>query len=178
MPYPTLLGADDQPCELIGYGPIPAEMAREIAADAVWKRLLTDPASGALLDYGRSTYHPPAALADYVRARDQYCRHPMCRRPATTCELDHTIPYPQGTTSDDNLWAGCRPHHTLKHHGGWQVTQHPDGRIEWITPTGHRVSTQAYDYRPEPGAPPTTPGPRRPPPRPVDHLPAHDTPPF
>ncbi len=147
MPHTTLTGADDQPCELAGYGPIPADLAREIAADAVWKRLVTDPDSGALLDYGRTTYHPPAALADFVRARDVSCRQPMCRRAAANCELDHTIPYPHGTTSDDNMWAGCMHHHKLKHHAGWQVTQHPDGQIEWITPTGHRYTSEPNDYR-------------------------------
>ncbi|MGH8573351.1 MAG: DUF222 domain-containing protein, partial [Gammaproteobacteria bacterium] len=70
VPASTLLGLDDVPGELAGYGPIPANLARELAADATWRRLLTDPASGALLDYGRSTYRPPAALADFVRARD------------------------------------------------------------------------------------------------------------
>ncbi|MGH3614552.1 MAG: DUF222 domain-containing protein [Pseudonocardia sp.] len=164
MPYDTLTGADDQPCELVGYGPIPAELAREIAADAVWKRLVTDPLSGALLDYGRATYHPPAALADFVRARDVYCRAPMCRRRAANCELDHTVPYPEGPTSEDNLWAGCVHDHQLKHHAGWQVTQHPEGQIEWITPTGHRYTSEPYDYRPalEPNRPPprsTTPKP-------------------
>jgi hypothetical protein len=73
MPHSTLTGADDQPCGLTGHGPIPAEPAREIAADAVWKRPLTDPASGGLLDHGRTTHRPPRALADHVRARDLEC---------------------------------------------------------------------------------------------------------
>ena len=76
IPYSTLIGADDQPCELVGHGPIPASLAREVAADGVWRRLITDPLSGTLLDYGRTTYHPPAGLADHVRARDVYCRAP------------------------------------------------------------------------------------------------------
>jgi hypothetical protein len=59
MPFTTLLGADDQPCELVGHGPITADQAREIAADAVLKRLVYDPLSGALLDHGRTTYRPP-----------------------------------------------------------------------------------------------------------------------
>lgn len=58
IPHTTLLGHDDQPCELVGYGPIPADLAREIAADAVWTRLVTDPLSGTLLDHG--PHHLPA----------------------------------------------------------------------------------------------------------------------
>ena len=33
IPYSTLIGADDQPAELVGHGPIPASLARETAAD-------------------------------------------------------------------------------------------------------------------------------------------------
>lgn len=76
MSCPTLIGSDDLPAELAGYGPVPAAPAREIAADAVWKRLVVDPVSGAVLDHGRSTYRPPEALADFVRARDVHCRSP------------------------------------------------------------------------------------------------------
>ena len=54
VPYSTLIGLDDHPGELTGYGPIPASIARRIAAAGVWRRLLTDPATGALLDYGRT----------------------------------------------------------------------------------------------------------------------------
>jgi hypothetical protein len=58
----TLLGCDEQPAELGGYGPITAEAARRIAADrsGTWRRILTDPTTGQVLDYGRRTYRPPA----------------------------------------------------------------------------------------------------------------------
>ncbi len=150
MPHTTLLGRDDQPCELVGYGPIPAALAREIAADAVWHRLVTDPLSLALLDYGRKTYTPPAALADFVRARDVTCRHPICRRRALDSELDHIVPFPNGPTAEPNLMDGCVHHHKNKHAAGWQVIAHNDGRIEWITPTGHSYVSEPFDYRPEP----------------------------
>jgi Domain of unknown function (DUF222) len=151
MAHSTLIGADDQPAELVGHGPIPASLAREIAADAVWHRLLTDPASGALLDYGRSTYHPPAALADHVRARDQHCRFPHCRRPAADTELDHVLAWTDGGhTCAANLRALCVHHHKLKTHAGWRVQAHPDGRLTWTTPTGHRHTTEPHDYHPDP----------------------------
>ena len=169
MPFTTLTGVDDQPCELTGYGPIPADMAREIAADAVWKRLVTDPLSGALLDHGRTTYRPPTALADFVRARDVECRSPICRRRAQSCELDHTIAWADGgTTAEPNLWASCPHHHHGKHAPGWTVVQHPDGRVEWITPAGHRYISNPFAYPTEPGArpprpePPPEPGPPEP----------------
>ena len=64
----TLMGGD-RPAELVGHGPIPAPTARALAAGGVWKRLVVDPLSGALLDHGRTTYSPPDALDDFVRAR-------------------------------------------------------------------------------------------------------------
>src|SRR5829696_1943978 len=80
----TLLGVDDHPGELAGYGPIPAAAARRVAADpdATWHRLLTDPVTGTLLDYGTTVYRPPPVLDRYVVARDQVCIFPGCRQPA------------------------------------------------------------------------------------------------
>jgi hypothetical protein len=150
VPFDTLTGAAEYPGDLIGYGPIPAPLAREIAANGIWKRLVTDPLSGTLLDHGRTTYRPPAALADFIRARDAYCRYPTCRHRAADSELDHTIAYAHdgGHTSQYNLYDGCGHHHHLKHDApGWTVTQHRDGRITWTTPTGHSYTSEPYDYR-------------------------------
>jgi hypothetical protein len=154
MPFTTLLGLDEQACELAGHGPIPAELAREIAADATLKRLVYDPLSGSLLDHGRTTYRPPAALADFVRARDVHCRGPICGRRALDSELDHIVPYPKGPTSEQNLMGGCGHDHHAKHAPGWRVRTRPGGRIEWITPTGHRYHSDPHDYRPDHAPPP------------------------
>jgi len=155
MPMTSLFGLTNDPSELLGYGPVTADIAREIAATAVWRRLLFDPVSGALLDHGRTTYTPPAALADHVKARDVYCRFPGCRSKAGNGELDHLVAYADGgTTSADNLAGLCVRHHHLKHAGGgWQVRALPDGGLEWTTPTGHRHVTQPYDYRGDPDPP-------------------------
>jgi hypothetical protein len=161
VPITTLMGLDDAPGELRGYGPIPAALAREIAADGTWRRLLTDPESGTLLDYGRRTYRPPVGLADHVRARDYHCRSPICQRPAIHTDLDHTIAWANGgTTSKNNLYSGCRHDHRLKTHAqGWQVTQDPDGTVSYTTPTGHRYASRPYDYRPAPRSQPPDPDP-------------------
>jgi hypothetical protein len=42
----TLLGLDDAPGELAGYGPLPAHLAREMAREGVLRRVLTDPVTG------------------------------------------------------------------------------------------------------------------------------------
>lgn len=147
VPLTTILGADDQPGELAGYGPIPAALAREVAADGVWRRLITDPMSGTVLDHGRTTYHPPAGLADFVRARDRHCRFPTCRQPATTADLDHIVAFDDGgTTSADNLHAVCRHHHRLKQAPSWAIRSGENGSEVWITPTGRSYTSRPHDY--------------------------------
>jgi hypothetical protein len=156
VPITMLLGLDDgqrQPAELAGYGPIPAETARRLAAHGTWRRLLTDPVSGALLDYGRTRYDPPPDLVEYVIARDRYCRFPGCEKPAPSCDVDHPVPYPEGPTAAGNLGPFCESEHIGKHHSQWRVSQPQPGRFEFVSPTGH-----AYSVTPEPLGPTLEPG--------------------
>jgi len=168
VPATTLMGADDQPGELAGFGPIPASVARDLAASGTWKRMLTDPMSGALLDYGTTRYRPPTGLADFVRARDHHCVFPGCSRPADACDLDHHTPHPHGPTSDKNLGCLCRHHHRLKHEAGWTL-EYENGAHIWTTPNGVK-----YRREPVPIAEPVP----QPPPTPQPPNPADDVPPF
>lgn len=135
----TIAGRTNTPAELVGYGPIAPELARRLAADGTWQRILTDPVSGEIVDIGRRRYRPPAALTEYVRARDQVCTFPTCAQAAVDCDLDHSTAFADGgETSATNLSVKCRRHHLLKHHAGWTTIQQPDGTVTWISPTGHR----------------------------------------
>jgi len=78
----TLLGLDQNPGEIPGVGPIPADEARELAADGSWRAWITDAATGQVIDTGRRSYTPSAALARLIRAREPYCRMPGVRREA------------------------------------------------------------------------------------------------
>jgi hypothetical protein len=141
---PTLLGLAQNPGELAGYGPIPASIAREIASDARWKRFITEPITGNLLDFGREHYEPPQALKDFLIARDRTCRFPGCRRSATLSDLDHAQSWKSGgETSPDNLGALCRRHHKLKTHHGWHVESFADGSCMWRSPFGKEFFTPA-----------------------------------
>jgi hypothetical protein len=143
----TLLGCDNQPAELEGYGPITAAVARRLATDSsgTWRRLVTDD-TGQLLDYGRRTYRPPANLTDHVVARDKTCTFPGCRCPARLCDLDHGEAWCEGgETNSENIGALCTRHHAAKHDAGWRVTRQPDGARTWISPTGHRYRVPAPD---------------------------------
>ncbi|MSV66073.1 MAG: DUF222 domain-containing protein [Actinobacteria bacterium] len=141
---PTLLGLAENPGQLAGYGAIPASVARELASDGKWKRFVTDPQTGNLLDYGRESYEPPQALKDFLIARDRTCRFPGCRRSAALSDLDHAKSWEEGgSTSAENLGALCRRHHRLKTHDGWSVTSHGDGSCTWISPLGKKFFTPA-----------------------------------
>lgn len=119
--------------------PVPAVVARALAAGGTWRRLITDPIVGTVVDVGRTRYRPPAGLADLVRARDRVCTHPGCEVPARGCDLDHITPWAGGgTTSLENLTCLCRAHHRLKHTPGWALTRTGDGALIWRTPTGTR----------------------------------------
>ena len=150
----TLAAADEQPADLSGYGPIPAALARRIAADptSTWRRLVTDPL-GTLADYGRTRYKPPPDLDAFVRARDQTCAFPNCNRRAVNCELDHVQPWSEhGETCAANLAPSCARHHHLRHDGGWDLERDQrTGAVTWTSPTGHTYRNELPEL---PGARP------------------------
>jgi hypothetical protein len=144
LDLPTLLGLNENPGILAGYGEIPASTARLLATDAKWRRFITDPVTGNLLDYGRTSYEPPQALIDFVVARDRRCRFPGCRQPARVCDIDHAVPWEEGgRTSKENLGLLCRRHHRMKTHGGWKLTSYEDGSCEWTSPEGRNYRVEA-----------------------------------
>jgi len=136
-----LLGLRDNPADLPGYGPLPANLARLLAADADWQRFIQDPLTGAPLDLGRTRRHPDAALRRWIIARDKTCLFPDCYRPAHDCEPDHNPAWAAGGGSNkDTLHQLCPKHHKVRHHG-WQYQRHPD-RITWTSP--HNRIYQRY----------------------------------
>src|ERR1041384_2072265 len=48
VPMTTLMGLNENPGEITGVGPITAEYARELAENATWRRMITDPAGHVL----------------------------------------------------------------------------------------------------------------------------------
>ncbi len=147
VPALTLLGADDGPVDLVGRSPIDAETARCLAANASnWARVLTDPVQGVVLAVDR--YSTPWPQRRFLRARDQHCRFPGCRRAAIRCEIDHTVDAALGgPTALWNLAHLCQRHHSMKQFTRWRVRQLHGGVLEWASPTG-RI------YREDAPAPP------------------------
>lgn len=144
VPFDVLAGLADGPGFLAGYGPIPASVARDLARDGTWRRILTDPATGAVLEVGRTRYRPPAEIADHVRTRDRWCASPGCSARADICDLDHTAEWvrDRGPTAADNLGPLCRRDHLVKTHGGFDLCQVEPGVFELTTPLGRRYRVQ------------------------------------
>ncbi|MEV1130958.1 DUF222 domain-containing protein [Agromyces sp. NPDC049794] len=143
VPVLTLLGLDDEPAELEGYGPIDGDTARRLAAHAPsMRRILVHPEIGTALSYGREHYRAPADLDGFVRVRDGRCRFPGCSRRAEYADLDHTSAWAHGGETDaSNLAVLCRHHHRLKHESGWRVTHEVGGVMRWMSPAGHVLRT-------------------------------------
>ncbi|GAA1252581.1 hypothetical protein GCM10009676_44380 [Prauserella halophila] len=142
---PTLTGLADNPAHLAGHGPIPAAVARQISQDptSTWRRIVTDPLSGAPLEVGRKRYRPTKSVADYVKVRDRECRFPGCHRPAGYVDLDHVTPHGcDGPTCAANLIGLCRHHHVVKHAVGWLFELEPDGTLHITTPRGMRHTSR------------------------------------
>ncbi|MCL2467674.1 MAG: HNH endonuclease [Micrococcales bacterium] len=135
----SLLGVTDEPGHVVGAGTIDAVTARALAHDGPWRRIVTDPLTGAVLDVGRTRYRPPAALAAHVAARDPHCVCATCTQPAGRCDLDHTTEWRDGgTTTTSNLAPLCRASDTLKTDGHLHLTTTAPGVYQWTTALGMR----------------------------------------
>jgi hypothetical protein len=84
-----------------------------------------------------SGYRIPDRMRDLIEVRDQDCGFPICRRPASGCDLDHTVPYDQGgLTCPCNISGGCRHDHRMKGSTAWRLRQPRPGTLIWTAPSG------------------------------------------
>jgi hypothetical protein len=150
----TLARLADSPGVLGGYGPVVADIARQVAesqVDAGWRYTLTDPETGLRLADGPVRRRPTPRQRRTAESRHRTCVFPGCRMPATGCDLDHRQPFAQGgPTVVGNLAPLCRHDHHLRHAAGWSYEQLPDGDVQWTSPLGHRHTTSG---RPPPEPP-------------------------
>jgi hypothetical protein len=157
----TLRGEADTAALLDGE-PVPAAIAREIATTgaatgAWWRRVVTDPVTGHLLDYGTTTYLP-GPLRRHVLARDEGCRSPYCTtRHRDRLQLDHVIPFPHGPSDTTNTTT-C---HQLKTDDLIRLHDPaPDGSLTWRTAWGQSIHVPPTLLPPRPRPAPRTTHPR------------------
>jgi hypothetical protein len=92
-------------------------------------------------------YVPSRKLRHLVQARTATCDAPGCQNPAASADLDHTVPWPDGPTSQANLAPRCRTHHRAKQAPDWTVEQLAPGVTRWTLPSGrsHVTTPTRYD---------------------------------
>lgn len=151
MTEATLVRGDDAPATLVGYGPIPAPLARRMVREAdeetrVWvRRLYSDPVTGdlAAMESKRRRFDQP--MRQFLVFRDEVCRTPWCSAPIR--HSDHvTSADDGGPTSVANGQGLCEACNYVKQSPGWRARVRPGGLIETTTPTGH-----SYPSHPPPG---------------------------
>ncbi|MCW2672045.1 MAG: hypothetical protein JWP14_634 [Frankiales bacterium] len=176
VPMATALDLTDAPGHLDGHGPLDARRLRLLLPDAHLREVYVDhtgvplgsqpraerPRPGqadlvelarrlravVLVDDAEPQHDPSTALAEQVKLRDQRCDGPGCTMPASRCDLDHEIRWPDGPTAEWNLKDRSRRCHQAKH-GGWHAERHEDGSTDWTSPTG-RTYTSYSQWQPPP----------------------------
>ncbi|KAA0095283.1 DUF222 domain-containing protein [Mycolicibacterium sp. P1-18] len=157
----TLLGGDQAPARVPGYGPIPAAIACHLvnrAADddrsqATLRRLYRHPDSGALIAMESRARAFPKGLARFIAVRDDTCRTPYCDAPIR--HTDHAVDHAAGgPTTALNGRGNCAACNYDKQAPGWHASNHHDRdgthHSAVVTPTGARHHSTAP---PLPGRP-------------------------
>ena len=150
----TLLAGADEPAHLVGLGPIPAPIARDLTRETtadVWlRRLFTRPGDGALVAMESRRRRFPDRLRRFLVLRDQTCRTPWCGAPIR--HADHVVPG-RGRRRNQRRQRP-RPLRSLQPHQTSPRLASPPGpggagqTVDVTTPTGHTHTSR----------PPPTPG--------------------
>ena len=151
MSAATLLGLDDDPAMLRGYGAVPREVVHEIvesASSTALRGLFCDPVDGRLVAMDAATRCFTGGLRQFELFRDQRCRLSDGR----IVDIDHVVAVQDGgqTTAGNGEGLGKNPH-VVKDHPGVSVSADPSAEvgdgldelrrhaptITWTMPTGH-----------------------------------------
>jgi hypothetical protein len=153
MPLDALLDANNPtPAELSGYGPLPAELARDLLATSRgrlwWRRLYAAPVGGPLVGGDPHRRLFDGHLRKLIMWRDRRCRDPYCDAPIR--HIDHIQRYSDGgLTIFPNGRGECERGNYAREMPGWNVEPVSSGldnashTIKITTPTGHSYLSRA-----------------------------------
>ena len=138
----TTLELADEPGEIPGWGPVIADVARQVVEDQSSSKFnITVTDDGHPVWTGTTRRRPTTHQARQVQTENPTCVFPGCRMPAPDCDIDHTRAWVEGgPTVTDNLSPLCRHDHRLKH-AGWKLKRIRPGIYEWTSPLGHSYTT-------------------------------------
>ena len=149
---PTGRAGRGRTAHLVGHGPLPLDLAREIIGTSQgrkwWRRLFTAP-SGQLIGGDPTRRRFDGWLARLISLRDQTCRDPFCDAPIR--HYDHIHRYSDGgPTTYSNGRGTCARGNQVREMPGWQVHRVNSGTdgphtVQVTTPTGHTYQSRAPD---------------------------------
>jgi hypothetical protein len=140
----TLLGLAEYPGEIPGYGPVIADVTRQLVENAdraEWRFGITH--ENQLVDVITTRRRPNKTQKRVVETRNPTCVFPGCRMPARQSDLDHQNPWAvTHRTQTSGLEPLCRYHHQLKGRA-WKLGTNPSrpGTYIWTSPLGHTYTT-------------------------------------
>ncbi|CAN5862562.1 HNH endonuclease signature motif containing protein [soil metagenome] len=142
----SLAELSEAPGDLAGYGPVIADIARQVAERqqrAEWRYTITDPDTGMVVDNGTTKKRRAnSRQTRHVQARHRTCVSPGCRMPAIGCDLDHSKPYAETHhTTVDELAPLCRFDHCQRHKHGWTYIPIAGGDYLWTSRLGTQYTT-------------------------------------
>ncbi len=156
----TLAKLREDPAILPGWGPVIADIARQVAhsADSQWRySVMAD--DGTLVHHGHTRHRPHDSWdrrrvprgrdRATINARDRVCRAKGCRQPASRCDQDHRTPHAWGGEAHPaNMTVLCRHHHRLRHERGFTVTETRPGHFLWVAPNKRRYVATPHETPP------------------------------
>ncbi|PKI91928.1 hypothetical protein CW368_03500 [Actinomycetales bacterium SN12] len=144
------------PVQLLAGDPVPVEQASIVGGDTIdpitakqmfldargFRRVITDPVKGVIIDMDRRTYRPTQAQRDWLILHHGTCSRDGCTRLAIDADLDHDRPWAKGGTTDlTQLRPLCPRDHTLRHRTRIRYRTRPDRSVQVISPTGYTSTT-------------------------------------
>ena len=141
----TLAGLNSSPGEIAGYGPVVADVARQVVDEqqrTQWTFIVTDPKTGGIVHTGTTRRRPTVKQQRRITSRYRRCVWPGCRMPSVDCDIDHRTPHGDGgCTHDHNLAPVCRHHHRIRHQARWSYQRLANGDHQWRSSLGLTYTT-------------------------------------
>ena len=127
---------------LMGGPPLPPEVIARWLCTAWVRRVIRDPETGHVLDYGRRQRLFNRNQRRAMAHRDGGCGFPGCDLGPRYCDAHHVPARPDdGQTNIDDGLLLCRRHHSIVHTKGWTLGRDPTtGIVTVTTPDGRTFS--------------------------------------
>ncbi len=143
-PAPATAPAPTVPwCGVMGGPPLPPSVVARWLCTAWVRRVIRDPRTGHVMDYGRRQRLYNTNQRRAMAHRDGGCGFPGCDLGPRYCDAHHLRPWTEGglTNIDWGLLL-CRRHHVLVHDKGWTLGRDPTTGIVTATSPDGRTFTR------------------------------------